>query len=108
MDGQNPFYEIYSLKHDSVIIITSYEWNGNDSSNSSINSVRIKDNNYYLGDEYNWKVVQISEDSIFMEPVFKAANYILWRKIDQNTWEAVLESKKGQKIYRMERINHFR
>jgi hypothetical protein len=107
MDGSNPFYEIYKIKNDSTLVITSYEWNGRDSSKTSISSLRRRDGSYYLGDNFNWKVIDISEGSIFMEPVFKAVNTILWKKKDQNTWEAILESKNGRKVYVMERVSHF-
>ena len=107
MDGNNAFYEIYHIKDDSTLVITSYEWNGKDSSKTSISKLRSKDGSYYLGDHFNWKVMDISEGSIFMQPVFKAANTILWKKKDLNTWEAILESKSGRKVYIMERVNHF-
>jgi hypothetical protein len=107
MDGNKAFYEIYHIKDDSTLVITSYEWDGKDSSKTSISSVRRKDGSYYLGDNFNWKVTAISEGSIFMEPVFKASNTILWKKRDQNTWEAILESKGGRKVYVMQRVNHF-
>lgn len=107
LDGNNSFYEIYRLKDDSTLVITSYEWDGKDSSKTSTSTLRRKDGAYYLGDNANWKVRDMSEGAVFMEPVFKAANTILWKKRDQNTWEAILESKNGRKSYVMERVNHF-
>ena len=107
MDGNNPFYEIYKLANDSTLEITSYEWDGIDSSKTSITRLQYKNDHYYLGDSLNWKVVDISGNSIFIEPVYKAYNTILWKKRDQHTWEAILESKKGRKIYVMEWVNHF-
>ncbi len=107
MDGNNAFYEIYHFKNDSTLVITSYHWNGKDSSKTSTSSVRRKEGSFYLGDNFNWKVTQLSESSVFMEPVFKAANTVLWKKKDQNTWEAILEARSGRKLYTMERVNHF-
>ncbi len=43
MGGDKPFYEIYQLTNDSTLMITSYEWNGKDSSNSSVDFVSWKD-----------------------------------------------------------------
>lgn len=107
MDGNTPFYEIYKLVNDSTLEITSYEWNGTDSSKSSKAFVAWKDGHYYLGDNLNWKVNAIIEDAIFMVPHQKAANEILWKRKDENNWYAVLKSQKGEKLYHMERVNHF-
>lgn len=107
MDGTNPFYEIYKLRDYSTLIITSYEWNGKDSSKTSTATLKRKDGSYYLGDQYNWKVTALAEDTVFMEPVFRASNTIQWKKRDKNTWEAILESRSGRKTYLMERVNHF-
>ena len=107
MDGQNPFYEIYELTNDNELVIKSYEWNGKDSSKTTITHLRRENGNYYLGDERNWLVMDISDSSIIMEPVNKVSNNIIWKQKDQNSWEAILETKKVKKVYLMERINHF-
>ena len=107
MDGNSPFYEIYKFVNDSTIESISYKWDGKDSSQSSKSFLEWKESKYYLGDMMNWKVSQISDSSINMIPNFKAQNDIMWKFINQNSWDAILNSKEGNKIYHMERINHF-
>jgi hypothetical protein len=108
MDGANPFYEIYQFKNDTTIEITSYDWNGTDSSNSSKSLLSWKSDQYYLGDSMNYKVTEITDSSIAMNPNYKANNSILWKTKSPNAWIAILKNKKGEKIYNMERINHFK
>ena|SRR5688572_28199450 len=107
MDGQTPFYEIYKITNDSTLEISSYNWNGTDSSATSRSYVHWKNDQYHLGDSLNWKVTQIGRDSIYMVPVYKASNTILWKKTPAG-WDAVLKSPKGEKVYHMERIAHFK
>ena len=87
-------------------MVTSYEWNGKDSSGTSLSYLKWIDNNYYLGDSLNWKVSSITDTSIYMEPL-KAVNTILWKKVDQDNWDAILKTNKGEIIYNMKRIDHF-
>jgi hypothetical protein len=107
MDGQNPFYEIYKFTNDSSIEITSYEWNGRDSSHSSKSYLSWQNGRYFLGDDQNYSVVEITDKSIYMDPNNKANNSILWKINDANSWMAILKSKNVEKTYKMERVNHF-
>ena len=43
----NPFYEIYQFVNDSTLQITAYEWNGKDSSKSTLSQVYFKDGAYF-------------------------------------------------------------
>lgn len=106
-DGQNPFYEIYKFINDTTIEITSYDWNGTDSSHSATSVLAWKNNHYYLGDSLNYKVVEITDSTISMDPNYKANNSILWKTKNATEWMALLKSKNGDKTYTMERINHF-
>src|SRR6185436_6957798 len=72
-NGQ-PFYEIYELMNDSTLRVTSFDWNGKDSSNTSKSYVGWFDDAFYLGNEKNYKVTAISDSQIFMLPNYKAAN----------------------------------
>ena len=69
-----PFYEIYRFVNDSTLETTGYEWDGKDSSKTSLSYVYFKDGAYWLGEEQNWKVVTINENEINMLPNFKACN----------------------------------
>jgi len=69
-----PFYEIYRFVNDSTLETTGYEWDGKDSSKTSLSYVYFKDGVYWLGEEQNWKVVTINENEINMLPNFKACN----------------------------------
>ena len=102
-----PFYEIYRFTNDTTLEITSYEWNGKDSTNSSKTFLRWYEGAYYLGDSLNWKATQISSSHIKMIPHRKAANEILWKHIDRDAWDAVLTSKRGETLYNMKRVRHF-
>ena len=100
-----PFYEIYRLSNDSLLI-TSYEWDGKDSSNTSVDHLAWKDDAYYLGKEQNYKATVLTDSIIKMIPV-KAQNDIVWRKTDRG-WDAILAGKKETNVYNMEHFSPFK
>ncbi|HKR06190.1 MAG TPA: hypothetical protein VJY62_16260 [Bacteroidia bacterium] len=106
LDGETPFYEIYKIINDTTLMITSYDWNGTDSSNTSYDYVQWKEDAYYLGKNQNYKTVSMSEREIKMIPI-KASNDITWRLVDSNSWEAILAGKKATKKYHMQRFDPF-
>ena len=107
MYNGKPFYEIYQFRNDTTLDVLSYDWNGKDSSNTSVSSVYWKDGAFYLGEKMNWKVSAITEQQIAMKKNFNASNDIIWKYNDNNSWDAYLESKKGTVHYHMERTKHF-
>src|SRR4026208_2271664 len=50
MSNGQPFYEIYKMTNDSTLEVTSYEWDGKDSSKSSKTLLYWKDGSYYLSE----------------------------------------------------------
>jgi hypothetical protein len=102
-----PFYEIYHFPNDTTLEIISYEWNGKDSSKTSKSSVYWKDGAFYLGNELNWKVTEITDSSIFMIPNNKASNEILWKYHDGTSWDAILNSQKETTEYHMQAYDPF-
>lgn len=108
MYNGKPFYEIYALVNDSTLEITSYEWNGKDSTKSSKSFVSWKDGAYWLGDQMNYRVVQITDDQIKMLPHYKASNEVLWKYKDKNSWDAILADKNNPNEYHMERFDPFK
>lgn len=101
------FYELYRFTNDSTLEIISYEWDGQDSSKTSRSYLRWIDEAYYLGDQKNYKVAEISDEKIYMLPV-KANNDILWKTKDGNSWEAILKASSGKENrYLMERVATF-
>ena len=102
-----PFYEIYQFANDSTLEIISYDWNGKDSSNSSKSKVYWKDGAYYLGEQLNWKVTEITDSSIIMLPNNKASNDIVWKYSDSTSWDAILNSKKETTEYHMQAYDPF-
>jgi hypothetical protein len=107
LDKGQPFYEIYQLINDSTLQVTSFDWDGKDSSQTSRSFVYWKEGAYYLGDQLNWKVTDITDKEIVMKRNYKASNDIIWRYKDISSWEAILESDKGVKNYHMERFDPF-
>ena len=103
-----PFYEVYQLMNDSTLQITSFDWDGKDSSHTSKSFVYWKGGAYYLGDQQNWKVKGITDTEIVMKRNYKASNDIIWRYKDASHWEAILESDKGVTDYHMERFDPFK
>jgi hypothetical protein len=103
-----PFYEIYRLSNDSTLEITSYEWNGKDSSKTSLSYVQYKDGVYYLGEKRNYKVVSITDNEIKMIPNVQANNDILWKYRDSTGWDAILASPKETLVYNMQRFDPFK
>ncbi len=83
MDGDKPFYEIYQLTNDSTLMITSYDWNGKDSTSSSVDFISWEDGAYYLGKDHNWKVSELRNTAVKMIPV-KASNDISWQFTDSS------------------------
>ncbi len=108
MHNNKPFYEIYQMENDSTLKITSYEWNGRDSANTSYDYVYWRDGAYYFGKEQNWKVLSISDSEVRMLPNYKANNDIIWRYNNNNAWVALLTSNKGTTRYDMEKFDPFR
>jgi len=104
----NPFYEFYQLINDSTLEITSFDWNGKDSSNTSRSYLQWQDGSYYLGSEKNYKTISISGKEIVMKKNYKANNDVLWRYNDSLSWEAILEGPKGKLQYHMERFDPFK
>ena len=102
-----PFYEIYQFTNDTTLEITSFEWNGKDSTNSTKSKVSWKNGAYYLGDQLNWKVTEITDSSIMMIPNNKASNDILWKYSDSTSWDAILNSKKETTEYHMQAYDPF-
>jgi hypothetical protein len=102
-----PFYEMYQVMNDSTLKITSYEFNGKDTSKTSFDYVYWKNGAYYLGKQQNWKVTSITKKEIKMVPVNNASNEITWRKKNKKNWIAILTAKKGITTYNMEHFNPF-
>lgn len=103
-----PFYEIYDLVNDSTLMITSFEWNGKDSSKTSKSYLGWFEDAYYLGNEKNYKVTTITDSQIFMVPNYKASNSVLWRFRTDSSWDAILEGPKATNKYLMERFDPFK
>ncbi|MFT3911715.1 MAG: hypothetical protein QM737_19990 [Ferruginibacter sp.] len=106
MAGKDPFYEIYQFTNDSTLMITSYEWNGKDSSKSSVDLLHWKTDAYYLGKEQNYKVTDITDTEIKMIPL-KGSNDILWKMGSDSGWVAVLKGKKQTVTYEMKAFDPF-
>ncbi len=87
-------------------MITSYDWNGKDSTNSSADFISWKDNSYYLGKDKNWKVSALTNTAVKMIPD-KASNDITWQFTDSSNWSAILVSNKGTNTYLMQRFDPF-
>jgi len=103
-----PFYEIYQFVNDTTLEITSYKWNGTDSSKSKKSYVYFKDGLYWLGEKQNWKVVSITTTEIKMLPNVEAYNDIIWKYKDSLAWDALLTSKNGTTIYNMQSFDPFK
>lgn len=108
MHNNKPFYEIYRIINDSTLRITSYNWNGTDSTNTEHSYVYWNDGAYYLGEKMNWKVVSINKKEIVMKRNNKTSNDILWRQNDNNSWDAILETSKDTVHYLMKRFDPFK
>ena len=102
-----PFYEIYQLMNDSTLMVTSFDWNGKDSTNTSKTYLGWFDDAYYLGNDKNYKVTTITDTQIFMTPNNKASNSVLWKYRTDSSWDAILEGPKATQKYLMERFDPF-
>lgn len=107
MAGDKPFYEMYEMINDSCILITSFDWNGTDSSNTSVDKLQWKDGAYYLGKEQNYKVTAITNEEIKMIPI-KANNDIRWKFRDSSSWDVTLVGKKSTARYLMQKFDPFK
>ena len=102
-----PFYEIYQLINDSTLLVTSFDWNGKDSSNTSKTYLGWYDDAFYLGNARNYKVTAITDSQILMIPNSNASNSVLWKFRTDSSWDAILESPKATNKYLMERFDPF-
>ena len=103
-----PFYEFYRFSNDSTLEITSFDWDGKDSSKTSISYVHYKDGVYYLGDKQNYKVSSITDTEITMLRNVEANNDILWKYRDSTGWDAILTSPNKKVVYNMEYYDPFK
>ena len=103
----NYFYEHYAFLNDSVLTITKYEWNGQDSTGTSISTVHWADGVYYLGSDKKWKVTELSDQSIYMLPNGNSSNDILWKYVNKDSWEAILKTSTRENRYLLERVKTF-
>ena len=102
-----PFYEIYRFVNDSTLESIGYEWDGKDSSKTTISYVHFKDGAYYLGDKQNYKVISITETEIKMLPNVGVNNDVLWKYRDSTGWDAILKGAKETNIYNMQHFDPF-
>jgi hypothetical protein len=103
-----PFYEMYRLSNDSTLEITSFEWDGKDSSKTSMSYVYFRDGAYYLGEKQNYKVSTITDKEITMLRNVEANNDIIWRYRDSTGWDAILTSPKEKVVYDMQYFDPFK
>lgn len=102
-NGQ-PFYEVYKMVNDSTLRITSYANIGTDAVMSSHDNLTWKASGYYLGNDLNYKVVAIDDKEIKMIPNKNAANEVVWRYVNDSTWNAILEGTTDTNNYMMKRV----
>jgi hypothetical protein len=103
-NGQ-PFYEIYQLINDSTLVVTTFDWNGKDSSKTEKTYLGWYGDGYYLGKEKNYKVTTITDSQILMAPNNKASNSVLWKYRTDSSWDAILEGPKATHKYLMEKFD---
>lgn len=106
MDDDKPFYEIYEFINDSTIKITNYELkeDSNDSTNSYIDNLFWQDGLYFLGANKDWATGLIEDSVIQLQPNSdRIHNDITWQLKTDGSWDAVLTSPKGVKIYHMQK-----
>jgi len=103
-----PFYEIYRFSNDSTVEITSFEWDGKDSSKTTMSYLYYKEGSYYLGEKQNYKTTSITDKEIKMVPNVEAYNHILWKYRDSTGWDAILTGSKETQVYNMQYFDPFK
>lgn len=108
MDGDKPFYEIYEFINDSTIKIINYELKEGttDSTNSYTDNLFWQDGLYFLGANKDWATGLIADSVIQLQPNSdRIHNDITWQLKADGSWDALLTSPKGVKIYHMQKAD---
>lgn len=98
------YYQTYHFPTDSSLQITSYQFNGQDSSGTNISSVYWRNNHLYLGPNGEWVAVLLDKNVFQLAPVRSGWFYISWTKDpEKDEWTAVQQKPDFTRTIKMKR-----
>lgn len=97
------FYQAYYFPSDSTLEIVSYEFDGKDSSATSIATVYWKNGHLYFGPNGEWVNVLLDDKSCLFNPIREGWHSISWTKNSYDEWTVVHKKPEFVRTIKMKR-----
>ncbi len=102
VDGPG-FYQTYYFPSDSSLEIVSYQFDGKDTSATTLTSVYWRNNHIYLGPNGEWVAVLLDKTKFQLDPVRDGWNNIQWTRNSKDEWTAVQQKPAFVRTIKMKR-----
>ena len=108
-DGVQPFFERYRFENETTLAVDGFE---DEKLAKVIETTRfeLKDGEFGGGNEGSrWVATELNDKSVTFSPVAKARNTFRWKRVDKDSWKAVLnwpattDKPARERTYKMER-----
>ena len=84
------YYQTFHFPSDSILEVVSYQFDGKDTSNTTISTLYWKNNHFYMGPNGEWVAVHLNKNSIQLDPIRADWHTIHWSyDNEKNEWTAV-------------------
>lgn len=97
------FYQTYHFPSDSILEVVSYQFDGKDTSVTTISTVYWKNDHLYLGPNGEWVAVLLDKTSIQLDPVRNGWLAINWTQNSKDEWTAVQKKPDFTRTIKMKR-----
>lgn len=97
------YYQIFHFPTDSTLDIISYQFDGKDTSSTTISTVYWRNNHIYLGPNGEWVAVLLDKKSFQLEPVRRGWNSIIWTQKNKDEWTSVQRKPEFVRTINMKR-----
>ncbi|MFN0034827.1 MAG: hypothetical protein ACKVUS_07170 [Saprospiraceae bacterium] len=97
------FYQLYHFPTDSTLEVVSYQFNGKDTSATTLATVYWKNDHLYLGPNGEWVAVLLDGKSFQLDPVRDGWHSIHWTQNSQDEWTAVQKKPEVVRTIKMKR-----
>jgi hypothetical protein len=106
---QPPFFERYRFENDSTLAVDSFD-DEKLTKVSDTSRYELKDGEFGGGSQGSrYVATALDDNSITFEPVVKAHNSFIWKRVSKDSWTAILkwpatkDKPAGERIYNLER-----
>jgi len=102
VDGPG-FYQTFSFPTDSTLNIFAYQFDGKDTSVTSLNTVYWRNNHLYLGSTGEWVAVLLGKNTFQLDPIREGWNTINWTQNSKDEWTVVHKKPDFTRTIKMKR-----